>query len=257
MEKHLRCEEKTEDGEHGDAEDGLGWVRVWWCSDGVEEQEKQLLNEERDADTVDSAAVDVLVDLAPLVGEVEIVPVHAVLDDEVGETKGGDEGADDGVGDGESEHEQHPGVVDTEGELVDDGSPHTGYLGGGPGWAESHRVHEQLREPHNLQTSPNQSAGGHIVDEECSVVREEDALPVDDVCVCSIHCLLLDELLHQSSHCRLTQGGQDQDHEEQEAEHLPHDPEVLHWPPPVSQPEVWVGNHHWQQCWECPRNLII
>ena len=92
-----------------------------------------MLNEERDADTVDSAAVDVLVDLAPLVGEVEIVPVHAVLDDEVGETKGGDEGADDGVGDGESEHEQHPGVVDTEGELVDDGSPHTGYLGGGPG----------------------------------------------------------------------------------------------------------------------------
>ena len=106
MEEHLSHEEKGEDGEHGDAEDGSGREEApaILAPHRVEEHENELLDKERDTHAVDSAAVDVLVDLGPLVGEVDVVPVHGVLHQEVEQAEGGDQGADDRVGDGQGEH---------------------------------------------------------------------------------------------------------------------------------------------------------
>ena len=135
MEKHLSNEEQTEYCEHGDAEYGPGRQQsVVLAPDGVEEEQHELLDEKRDAHTVDCAAVNVLVDLGALVGEVDVVSVHCVLDEEVEESEGGDEGADDGVGDGQREHQQHPRVVHAEGELVDDGAADRRDLGRGADW---------------------------------------------------------------------------------------------------------------------------
>ena len=98
MEKHLSNEEQTEYCEHGDAEYGPGRQQsVVLAPDGVEEEQHELLDEKRDAHTVDCAAVDVLVDLGALVGEVDVVPVHPVLHDHVEQAKGGDQGTDDRV----------------------------------------------------------------------------------------------------------------------------------------------------------------
>ena len=76
MEEHLGHEEKREDGKHRDAKDGSGWQETVtvFAPDGVEEKQDKLLNEKGDADTVHSAPVDVLVDLRPLVGKVDVVP---------------------------------------------------------------------------------------------------------------------------------------------------------------------------------------
>ena len=63
MEEHLRKKQKTENCEHRDGEDGpwreQGLVLV---SDRVEEEKHQLLDQQGDANTVDCAAVNVLVD---------------------------------------------------------------------------------------------------------------------------------------------------------------------------------------------------
>ena len=120
MEEHLSHEEKREDGEHGDAEDGSGREEApaILAPHRVEEHENELLDKERDTDAVDSAAVDVLVDLGPLVGEVDVVPVHSVLHDKVEQAEGSDEGTDDGVGDPHGKYQKHPAVIVPEHELV-------------------------------------------------------------------------------------------------------------------------------------------
>ena len=255
MEEHLSHEEKREDGEHGDAEDGSGREEApaILAPHRVEEHENELLDKERDTDAVDSAAVDVLVDLGPLVGEVDVVPVHSVLHDKVEQAEGSDEGTDDGVGDGESEDQQHPGVVDPEGELVEDCSSDGGDLRNRFGTAQPEGVHEELGEPHDLQAGPDEGAGGDVVDEECSIVREEDALPVDGVLVPVVVLVLLDHLLEKCSERCLSDGGQDEYHEEKVTEHLPHDPEILHRASPVTQPPVRVGHHDREEGREGPQ----
>ena len=254
MEEHLGHKEKGEDSEHGDAEDRSGREETLavLAPHRVEEEQDQLLDEERDADTVHSAAVDVLVNLGPLVGEVDVVPVHRVLHQEVEQAEGSDERTDDSVGDCEGKHQQHPGVVDPEGELVEDRSSHRGNLSFRFGTAEPEGVHEQLGEPHDLQAGPDEGAGGDVVDEKCAVVREENALPVDGVLVSVIILVLLDDLLKEGSERGLSDGGEDEDHEEKVAEHFPHDPEILHGASPVAQPPVRVGHHHRQEGGESP-----
>ena len=119
MEEHLRQKEEAEDREHGDGEDGPGrQQRLVLVSDRVEEEEHQLLDQERDADAVDGAAVDVLVDLGSLVGEVDVVSVHCVLDEEVGEAEGGDEGAGDGEHDHHRKDQHHPCVLLSKSEFI-------------------------------------------------------------------------------------------------------------------------------------------
>ena len=248
MEEHLRKKQKTEDREHSDGEDGPGrQQRLVLVPDRVEEEEHQLLDQQRDADTVDGAAVDVLVDLGSLVGEVDVVSVHGVLDQEVGKAEGGDQGADDGVGHSHRKHEQHPGVVDAERELQHDRLPHAGDLSLGLDRAEPHRVHEELGEPDDLQPSPDEGAGRHVVDEEGAVVREEDALPVDPAAPGVRGVGLGDDALHEGPDRRLPDGGEDEHHDQQQPEHLPHDPEILHGASPVSEHPVGVGHHHRQQ----------
>ena len=110
--------------------------------------------------------------------EKRVLPVHSMFDDEVEESEGSDERTDDRVGDSKSEHQQHPGVVNSEGELVEDGSSNGGYLRFRLGAAQSQGVHEELRKPHDLQAGPHQRASCHVVNEEGSVVWQEDALPV-------------------------------------------------------------------------------
>ena len=213
MEEHLRQKKEAEDREHSDGEDGPGRQQcLVLVSDRVEEEEHQLLDQERDADAVDGAAVDVLVDLGSLVGEVDVVSVHCVLDEEVGEAEGGDEGADDGVGHGHGEHQQHPGVVDAEGELQDDRLPHAGDLRLGLDRPEPHGVHEQLWEPDDLQPGAYEGAGGHVVDEEGAVVRKEDALPVDARAAGVGGVGLGDDALHEGPDGGLPDGGEDEHH---------------------------------------------
>ena len=88
------------------------------CSNGVEEQEDELLKKERDDDTIDGAAMNVLVDLGSFVGEVDVIAVHAVLHDHVEQAERSDEWTNDGKRHGERENQQHPAVVDAEHELV-------------------------------------------------------------------------------------------------------------------------------------------
>ena len=81
MEEHLGHEEKREDCEHRYTKNGSRrqeTVAVF-APDGVEEKQDQLLDEERDADTVHGAPVDVLVDLRSLVGKVDVVPWICIL----------------------------------------------------------------------------------------------------------------------------------------------------------------------------------
>lgn len=110
--------------------------------------------------------MDILVDLRSLVGKVDVVPVHSVFDDEVEESERSDERTDDSVGDSEGEHQQHPGVVHAEGELVKNGSSDGGNLSFRLGAAQSEGVHEELWKPHDLQACPYQGAGGHVVDKK-------------------------------------------------------------------------------------------
>ncbi len=64
MEEHLCEKQKTEDCKHRDGEDCPGrQQRLVLVPDRVEEEKHELLDQQRDADTVHSAAVDVLVDL--------------------------------------------------------------------------------------------------------------------------------------------------------------------------------------------------
>jgi len=196
IEEHLDEEEETEDGEHGDGEDGLGREEALVAvPHGVEEEENELLQQQGDHDTVDSAAMNVLVDLGSLVGEVDVVPVHAMLNDEIEEAKGRDQGADHRVGHSQGEDEEHPAVVDPVGELVGDGLAHAADLSLAPGETKTNGVHEQLGESQELQSCPNKSAGYDIVDEEGSVVGEKDALPVD----CSIGRVFTLDNLDQKS----------------------------------------------------------
>ena len=118
-------EENYKDDKHGDGEDGSwGEQALLLVPHRVEEQQAELLDQQRDDDTVDRTTMDVLVDLGTLVGKVDVIPVHPMLHDQVEKTEGGDEGADDGVGNSEGEHEENPAVVDPEGKLVDDRLPH-------------------------------------------------------------------------------------------------------------------------------------
>ena len=175
-----------------------------------------------------------------------------MFNDEVEEPERSDERTDDSVGDSEGKHQQHPGVVNSEGELVEDRSSHRGNLSFRFGTAEPEGVHEQLGEPHDLQAGPDEGAGGDVVDEKCAVVREENALPVDGVLVSVIILVLLDDLLQEGSERGLSDGWKDEDHEEKVAEHFPHDPEILHGASPVAQPPVGVGHHHGQEGGESP-----
>ena len=155
-----------------------------------------MLDQKGDADAVNGTAVDVLVDLRSLVGKVDVVPVnrkvwifnflkrivspvHSMFDDEVEESEGSDERTDDSVGDSKSEHQQHPGVVNSEGELVENCSSNGGNLRLRFGAAQSECVHEELWEPHDLQSRPYEGTGSDVVHKESPVVREEDTLPVD------------------------------------------------------------------------------
>ena len=257
MEEHLRKKQKTEDCEHRDGEDGpwreQGLVLV---SDRVEEEKHQLLDQQGDADAVDCAAVDVLVDLGSFVGKVDVVSVHRVLDQEVGEAEGGDQGADDGVGHSHREHQQHPGVVDAERELEHNRFPHAGDLSLGLDRAEPDRVHEELGEPDDLKPGPDEGAGGHVVDEEGAVVRQEDTLPVDAPAAPGVGGVGLgNDALHEGPDRGLPDGGEDEHHDQQQAEHLPHDPEVLHGAPPVSEPPVRVSHHYREQRRQGPGQL--
>ena len=169
-----------------------------------------------------------------------------MLDDEVEEAEGSDEGTDDGVADRESEDQKHPGVIDSERELVEDCSSDGGNLSFRLGPAQSEGVHEELRDPHDLQAGPYQGTGGDVVDKESAVVREEDALPVDAVIRISVIILVfLDDSFQKCSQCGLADGWQNEDHEEKIAKDFPHDPQILHRSPPVSETPVRVGHHDW------------
>ena len=191
--------------------------------------------------------MDVLVDLGSLVGEVDVVPVHGVLHQEVEQAEGGDQGADDGVGDGQGEHQQHPGVVHSKGKLINNCFSDTGYFRFGFSRTQSDSVHEQFRKSDNFKSSPNESTSSDIVDKECSIVRKKDTLPVDGWMVVIIFLILIDDPLQECSDSSLTNRGKDQNHEEKVTKDLPHDPQILHRPPPVTQPPVRIGDHHWQK----------
>ena len=70
MEKHLSSKQKTKYCEHGDTEDCSSGVGIIGVTDGVEEEQEELLDEQRDADTVDSTSMDILVDFGSFVGKV-------------------------------------------------------------------------------------------------------------------------------------------------------------------------------------------
>jgi len=238
VERHLDKEEEAKDDEHGDGEDGSwGEQALLLVPHRVEEQQAELLDQQRDDDTVDRTTMDVLVDLGTLVGKVDVVAVHPVLHDHVEEAEGGDEGADDRVGDGEGEDEEHPAVVDPEGEFVDNRLPHRADLRLGSCQQESSNVEDQFREPDDLESRPYERAGDHVVDEEGAVVREEDALPVDPLPTLG-GIVRLDHRLNESADRRQADGGKDEHHEEQVAEHLPHDPEVFNRSAPMAEPPV-------------------
>ncbi len=121
--------------------------------------------------------MDVLVNLGPLVGKVEVVSVDAVLHHHVEEPEGGDEWADHGVGGRQGKHQEHPAVVEAEGELVEVGAPHRRRLGRRPGEQHAHGVHEQLGEAHQLQRGADEGRGDDVVHEERAVVGKEYAAP--------------------------------------------------------------------------------
>ena len=176
-----------------------------------------------------------------------------MFDDEVEEPERSDERTDDSVGDSEGEHQQHPGVVHAEGELVENGSSDGGNLSFRLGAAQSEGVHEELWKPHDLQACPYQGAGGHVVDKESPVVRQEDALPVDAVTGAPVIILVfLYYSLQKCSEGGLSDGWEDEDHEEKITEHFSHDPEIFHRSSPVAETPVRVGNHDGQQGRESP-----
>ena len=152
-----------------------------------------------------------------------------MFDDEVEESERSDERTDDRVGDSKSEHQQHPGVVNSEGELVENCSSDGGNLRFRFGAAQSEGVHEELWEPHDLQPCPYEGTGGDVVDKESPVVREEDTLPVDaGVGVPVIILVFLDDSLQKCSERGLSDGWENEDHEEKITEHFSHDPQIFH-----------------------------
>jgi len=184
MKRHLKEEEEAENDEHSNREDATGRQEALvLATNSVEEEQTELLDEKRDGNAIDGTTVDILVDLRPLVGEVDVVSVHSVLHDHVEESEGSNQRADDGVGDREGENEQEPAVVDPERKLVDDSFPHRADFRLGAREAESHRVHDQLRKSDELEPRPHQSRSGDVVDEKSPIIRQKDALPVDRVFV--------------------------------------------------------------------------
>ena len=74
-----------------------------------------------------------------------------------------------------------------------------------PGKCKPERVDYQLRKPHDLQSGPHQGTGCYVVDEEGSVVWQEDTLPVD----LGVRALTLQYILHQCPNSGQTNRRQD------------------------------------------------
>ena len=199
-------DEETEGHESGDV--GVTGVDVG-------DQEDLSLHEvDTDVEAGDGTLVDAVVDLYRLVGVVDVVLVHQMLQSHEQESHRSNEGTGHAVGADHAKDEQELGIPGPEVEVKRDLLLHVLVFSTAVRVHESvPEVREQLGEVQQLKSRPNEGRLDDVVDEEGTAVHREGTLPGIGG--------RFGSRLQDLAKGRQSQGRQDQDHEEGEDEHVP------------------------------------